>query len=198
MHAPCARERYNGRHHGCFLLQPIQPIYNPAKRKRYFAPDITERQNEEARGAAAERTNRTATLQEARTSADAGRPRDFEHHFSHAGSSHMDNAEVIAVDDMDSSSRWWSRSSDKLVQCTYPWSLRFGSRRPPNFARSRFGLQKNPSDLSRLHVCHIRWLDSCHARPTYPTPRHRGPGWGWPPPQPQRTRKWLHPWPRPP
>ena len=30
--------------------------YNPAKRKRYFAPDITERQNEEARGAAAERT----------------------------------------------------------------------------------------------------------------------------------------------
>ena len=36
--------------------------YNPTKRKRYFAPDITERQIEEASGAAAERTNRTATL----------------------------------------------------------------------------------------------------------------------------------------
>ena len=84
--------------------------YNPAKRKRYFAPDITERQNEEARGAAAERTNRTATLQEARTSADAARSRDFEHHFSHAGSSHMDNAEVIAVDDIDSSTTLMTES----------------------------------------------------------------------------------------
>jgi len=76
-------------------------FFTPRSGGRYFsaAPDITTVQNEVARQVARQRPTRT-TLEEARATADAARPTDYEHHYCPAQATHID-PEVTIVDEVD-------------------------------------------------------------------------------------------------